>query len=137
MSVLILALSLLALLGHAALWIGLVNRVHATGAPRWLVKALSLFGYGTLVLAPLVFAFVWWRSSQPLLDWLTGVHAGPMRWYAMVCWVLAAIVITFWAHRVSLTSMPIAVHENRSTSIDVAGTPSRRRFRKTKSKCSR
>ena len=33
MPVFILALALLVLLGHAALWIGFVNRVHATGAP--------------------------------------------------------------------------------------------------------
>ena len=34
------ALLLLALLGHAALWVGLVNRLHARGLPRWIMLAL-------------------------------------------------------------------------------------------------
>jgi uncharacterized protein len=120
MPVLIFALTLLALVGHAALWVGFVNRAHATGAPRWLVKASSILGYGILLFAPLVAAGVWWNSSQPLFDWLTNVYRGPLHWYVIICWIIAAVALAFWIHRGWFTTMPIAVREHRSTPIDVA-----------------
>ena len=36
------ALLLLALLGHAALWVGLVNRIHARGLPRWIIRSTTI-----------------------------------------------------------------------------------------------
>ena len=41
MLVVVFLLAFLAFIGHAALWIGLANRVHSTGLPRRLVKSLS------------------------------------------------------------------------------------------------
>jgi predicted MPP superfamily phosphohydrolase len=116
MPVLILALALLVLLGHAALWIGFVNRVHAMGAPRWLVKASSLIGYGILAFAPIIAALVWLRSQESLFDWLTTVYAGPLRFYAIVCWILAAVATALWVHRTWFTRLPDVVRQlNRST----------------------
>ena len=35
-------LLLLALLGHTAIWVALVNRLHATGVPHWMVRIGTL-----------------------------------------------------------------------------------------------
>ncbi len=40
-------LLLLALFGHAALWVGMINRVHAVGLRRWIVKDLAALDYST------------------------------------------------------------------------------------------
>ena len=45
-----LLLLLLALLGHARLWVALVNRIHARAIPRWLGHLLSLLCLACLVL---------------------------------------------------------------------------------------
>ena len=46
-------LLVLAAFGHAAFWVGVVNRWHATGWPRWVVKSVTLLFYAALA-APLV-----------------------------------------------------------------------------------
>src|SRR5689334_14473609 len=45
----------LALLGHSAFWVGVVNRWHATGFPRVVVKSITLIFYVALV-APVLAA---------------------------------------------------------------------------------
>ena len=47
-----LLLLLLALLGHAFLWIGLVNRLHALGIRRWIIKLATLAFFLCAVLFP-------------------------------------------------------------------------------------
>jgi hypothetical protein len=78
MPVVIIALALLALLGltwlgHAALCVGYVNRVHSFGAPRSTIKFFSVFGHGLLVFLPLLALGLWIYSGQPLVDWLSQV----------------------------------------------------------------
>jgi uncharacterized protein len=119
MPVLILALALLALVGHAALWIGFVNRVHATGAPRWLIKASSLIGYGSLAFAPIVAAGFWLRSGESLFAWLSDIYTGPLRLYAIVCWIRTAIVAPLWVYRIWFTKLPDSVRELHRNVFDV------------------
>ena len=58
-------LILLALFGHAALWIGLVNRTHSTGMPRWAVKWLSRICLAAVIVVPLVLAAETARVAAP------------------------------------------------------------------------
>jgi predicted MPP superfamily phosphohydrolase len=64
----ILALTLafiaLALVGHAAIWVGLVNRWHSTGFRRAVVKTVTLAFYAGLLAIPLAVAFQWTRDSS-------------------------------------------------------------------------
>ena len=69
----------LALLGHAALWVGLVNRWHATGYRRKVVKLLTLPLYAAFLLIPPVVAwglYSSWRGSWAAegqgLNWASG-----------------------------------------------------------------
>jgi uncharacterized protein len=119
MPVLILALALFALVGHAALWIGFVNRMHATGAPRWLIKLSSLLGYGILLFAPLVAAALWLRSGESLFAWLSDTYAGPVRIYAITCWIRAAIVSPLWVCRIWFAKLPNVVRSLNRTTFDV------------------
>ena len=52
------ALLLLALLGHAFLWIGLVNRLHALGARRRIIKYATIGFFLCAVLIPI--GIGWW-----------------------------------------------------------------------------
>src|SRR5262245_53127880 len=54
------ALILVAILGHVALWTGIVNRIHATGMPRWMIKGLTVFFFWTVPVVPMVLAVLVW-----------------------------------------------------------------------------
>ena len=49
-----LILALLALLGHAAICVGALNRSHAIGIARGAVKSFTLLGFLWLPLAPAI-----------------------------------------------------------------------------------
>ena len=68
------AILILALLGHAALWVGVVNRWHGTGFSRLLVKSVTLLFYAALFGLPLLVARHWLQAEHGL-DWLG--HAWP------------------------------------------------------------
>jgi predicted MPP superfamily phosphohydrolase len=87
----------LALVGHAALWIGIVNRWHATGFPRALVKSVTLAFYAALVAMPPLVAAHFARSgaSWPAaadwpgrLDWATA--------YVAFCTAYGALHVATW-----------------------------------------
>jgi len=100
-----LTLLFLALFGHAAGWIGFVNRIHATGLSRGLVRLLTALGVAAVILIPVVYVFWFVRLGFRL--------TGPVTWsafptagmaYVALCWVLAVVVLAWWvwsrlAHR--------------------------------------
>lgn len=102
MNLLLLAL---ALLGHAVLWVGMVNRLHATGLSRSLVRGLSVPALAGLVLLPVAFGYWFARLGFS--------PAGPIAWfalpgwciaYAVLCWFLGGLAVVGWvgnrlAHR--------------------------------------
>jgi predicted MPP superfamily phosphohydrolase len=61
MSALSLLVLALAAFGHVAFWVAVVNRWHATGFARWIVKSVTLVYYAALA-APL--AWVAWQSAR-------------------------------------------------------------------------
>ncbi|HTM56031.1 MAG TPA: metallophosphoesterase [Pirellulales bacterium] len=86
----------LALLGHAAIWVGVVNRWHATGFRRAVVKTITLAFYAGLITIPLAVALQWthdptislveaiWRPS-----WATA--------YAVVAAAYGLVHVPRWA----------------------------------------
>ncbi len=63
------------LIGHAALWVGLINRLHGTGIPREVVKAATLALLVALATVPLAFAAMVYIHDLP---WLRPTAWEPM-----------------------------------------------------------
>src|SRR5262249_26839495 len=121
MPALTIALALLALFGHAALWVGFVNRVHATGLPRGQVKLLSTAGHILLVFSPLVAATLWLVSGKELITWLQHVADYPiLRLYFFICWIIAVVAVALWIYRRRLLAPPKALLANNSTIHNIA-----------------
>lgn len=118
-------LLLLALLGHAFFWIGLVNRLHALGIRRWLID----FSTGVLFLsaASIPLGIGWWCTKSPER------LAGPWRLagggfsetliaaYFVLCWIAALatffrIVLFFFLHR---TPSLVRLHRRWRAKIDM------------------
>jgi uncharacterized protein len=122
MSVVLPALAVLvALIGHAALWVGTINRIHAIGAPRFLVMSFTVLGYAMLVFAPPT-AFVWWLCDDQTIynSAASTIAPGPTWYYLVLCWIVAAGVVVLWIPRHLLRKPPVQVISHRTTLIDVA-----------------
>jgi uncharacterized protein len=118
MSVVLPALSVFAaLIGHAALWIGLVNRFHAIGASRTVVKITTATGYLALLAGPVW--FVLWYLSQSKGHALQ-LSATPIWYYLVCCWLIAAAVTIVWIPRHLFGKQPRQMLSRRTTVIDVA-----------------
>ncbi len=77
----------LALLGHALVWTGAVNRLHGMPGPRWIVKLLSVVCLAAFLAVPLAAARWFWIAGLDA-DLLAAVNwLGPYTW---VCAVLGA-----------------------------------------------
>ncbi|HZZ27441.1 MAG TPA: metallophosphoesterase [Pirellulales bacterium] len=115
------ALVLLALLGHAALWIGFVNRAHAVGFSRGVTKLFSAIGYALLVLPPVAACWAWAKSGEAweqLPSWVKGEPG--LAIYLLLCWAVALIIIGLWIRRYWLTAKLPAVRSWQVTVVDVA-----------------
>jgi uncharacterized protein len=125
MQFIIIVLACFALLGHAALWIGYVNRVHAINLHKYVAKGISSFGYDLLFIPPLV-TFAWWlHSGQPLGDWLIGAAQIKALWfYVVLCWIVAAIIIALWAYRRWLLRPPALIQSHRTTVVNMTASRS-------------
>jgi uncharacterized protein len=117
-------LLLAALFGHAALWVGLVNRTHSTGMPRFLVKWLSLLCLAAVVSIPVILAAIAWLESRPDTSaagtgdflaslWDRGIY------YFVPCIMLAAIVAVVWTKRRVTYKPPAALQSLTAQRIDV------------------
>ncbi len=121
MSVIYFLLACSTLLGHAALWVGFVNRLHSTAAPRWMVKSLSAFGYSVLCFLPLAVFGIWALSPLTSDQWFAAAsNIFSVQLYAGICNAVAALTIVLWLQRRWRTSLPDAIRENHTTVIDVA-----------------
>jgi len=93
-------LGLLALFGHAVIWVGIVNRWHATGNPRWLVKSVTQPMYAVLLGIPVAYA-VWSLRNHSLLagGFLPG-GATDVRWlYVWLSVAVAVVYLPVWVIR--------------------------------------
>jgi predicted MPP superfamily phosphohydrolase len=118
-------LLLLALFGHGALWIGLVNRIHSTGMPRWAVKWLSLLCLAAVLSIPLALAVLalWQlraeRAAGGAGEFLAALWRSAI-YYFVPCIVLAAVVALVWIRRRVTYKPPAALRSHRVDRIDVA-----------------
>jgi uncharacterized protein len=120
MLVVIILLVLLALIGHAALWIGLANRVHATGFPRRVMKSISAVCHLLLVILPLIVVWLVYTGGW-LRDSATLEQSVRSHWVCIApFWMIGIATIGLWAKRQFQPTLPAAVQENRMTVVDVA-----------------
>jgi uncharacterized protein len=92
----------LTLAGHAFLWIGLVNRLHAVGIRRGIMKSLTLVFF---LCAGLIFVVIVWHcviseKHPTTASWGWGVDRVDSEWllhsYFILCWLaLAATLLRF------------------------------------------
>jgi predicted MPP superfamily phosphohydrolase len=122
MALIILALALVVLIGHAALWVGLANRIHSTGLSRPMVKVFSGPCLTALVAIPLAAALLWWRSGLPLLAWLEETGRQPIvAVYVALCCGIAAVTTVLLLARHTFANRNSPIIENRTRIVDVAG----------------
>ncbi len=86
-------------LGHVAIWLGLLNRVNATGWPRRRVKRLERAILAVAVALPLVTFIKGWPLDQPLGmaagHWLAGL-SGWERLYGAAAIAVGVVGGGFW-----------------------------------------
>jgi uncharacterized protein len=113
----------LALVGHAALWVGVVNRWHATGFPRPLVKSVALLFHAALLAIPVaVLAYLAGPGANSFgaSDW-----TGRLNWataYIAFCAAYGALHVPVWAvGRWRSRRPPECVRRRDQSIVDVAG----------------
>ncbi len=109
-----------AILGHAFVWVTLINRFHSTGLRRWLTKAVSL----------VVYAGFWWALVSEL--WNCGLRlrqnadiwpsasATALDMYFAACIVPGVGIALHWLWRKRTDRPPRRVLRNRVQVVDVA-----------------
>ena len=96
-----------AIVGHVVLWVMLFNRMHSTGLPCALLKALNKI-LGTIFLATLVGIFVVGRRRRLSdISWDTAVD-----WLVLCYWIICCLagvwVVLHWVRRrLSLRRGPV------------------------------
>ena len=93
-------LLLLALLGHAFLWIGLVNRLHSVGVRRWIVGIVTLGCFASAALIP--FLVGWWYLQHRAMEGILGI-------YIVVCLMAVAITLLRLVYLRIFRKMPSVV----------------------------
>jgi predicted MPP superfamily phosphohydrolase len=109
------AILTLALLGHAALWVGVVNRWHGTGFSRLLVKSVTLLFYAALFGLPLLVGWHWMQAEHGLA-WV-GSAWPPLdvaSAYTAFCAAYGAVHLPLWAvERFRQTPTAVTLREAR------------------------
>lgn len=111
----------LALLGHAILWIAMVNRTHATALARSFINTLTAIGFACLGLIPIALGacLVWHGLRLPgPNDWLALPRLALL--YLALCWMIGAIGIVRWLWHWVTYRPPNALRWHRSRSIRLA-----------------
>jgi uncharacterized protein len=109
-----------ALVGHAALWIGLVNRFHAINVRRSLIVFVTALGYAMLLFGPGLY-YVYLRiSGGSGFDWSVFVTPNATWYYLLICWGLAVGVTALWVPRHLFGKTPRQVLSHETKLVDVA-----------------
>jgi uncharacterized protein len=111
-------LMILALIGHAVVWVSFVNRLHATRiSGRWR-HGLTLVAFALMFLGGVAF-LVWLFSGRP--DLLTVRDAGPGRYtfvaYVVACWLAVPLAVVSWVRRHILWRPPDVLRYHRTRII--------------------
>jgi len=120
-------LLLLALLGHAFFWIGLVNRLHALGIRRRIIKLITATCFAFAAIIPIgIAAWLYTKSPERLTiaPWRTAADGtGPngfIRVYAIACWMVASATLLrlVWLRWLVPTPPLVRFHGKRRAKID-------------------
>ncbi len=127
MSALTLLFLALAAFGHVAFWTAVVNRWHAVGFSRPVIKSVTLIFYAAL-LAPIAWA-AWHvaRLKLPSLD-IRYWELAPLTVYLVLCAAYAIVHLATWV-RWRFRDHPAAVAGGGTQVVDIArllGSPPRR-----------
>jgi predicted MPP superfamily phosphohydrolase len=97
----IFVLALCTLVGHSFLWIGLVNRLHAVGLPRRLIKSFTKVIFLALLAGPLVF-LAWWLAggknpfANPNASIMHLLGRVALAIYIGACWLAGVVTLMRW-----------------------------------------
>jgi predicted MPP superfamily phosphohydrolase len=108
------ALLLLALLGHAAIWVALANRIDGLVIRRALCKVLTRLAMFCAAAIPVAFA-AGVAGPAPRLHW-----AGTA--YVAACWLMGALTIVAWLSRRLFQPGRVTPRSQRSTYCDLRST---------------
>ncbi|HEX3997902.1 MAG TPA: metallophosphoesterase [Pirellulales bacterium] len=116
-----LILLLLALLGHCALWVGILNRIHSVGIKRKKVNWVTIFGLAILPLTPIVVCVVMFVGR---MNWAVSRLPAKGPWWPLVylvpCWGVGLAVSLRWLARKLRGQRPNLLLENHSRDVDVS-----------------
>lgn len=120
-TLLFLLLILLALLGHVLLWAAVVNRLHALGLRRWLIKsAMPLIGLAILLIPTCYAIYLLLGGFVPGLG-PTGRNLWhPAVVYLVACWLMAAVTVAHLLYRKLLHRPPSVLRHHRTRLLDLA-----------------
>jgi len=109
------ALLLLALLGHAAFWVALANRIDGLVIRRTLCKTLTKLVILCAAAIPLVFVV---RNGRRWPPSVSGLSAA----YVAFCWLMGTLAIGIWLWRNVLFPRRTVPRRERSTLHDLRAT---------------
>ncbi len=113
-------LAAIALFGHAVLWVGVSNRLHAMPLKRSHIKAISTLSNLGMLAVPIV--FVWWinRERPHPGEWRLVVERNPTAlFYALLCIGMAAVHVPRWLYVRFIVLRDAAAHGRRLFVLDV------------------
>lgn len=113
-------LILLAAVGHLAIWIVVVAKVHATGLPWWTIKVFNKLVVLCCASIPLAAGWYWYEAGFPLLlagGWRT--IPWPLVAYGLGCVSLTLGPLQFWFWERVASTPPAVLQSNDSQSIDL------------------
>jgi len=123
-------LLLLALLGHAFLWVALVNRAHSTAIPCWMGHLITAACMTSLLLLPVLLG--WWlvpSGLHSITAWdqlLQGVKL-----YLVACWLAAVAAVVWWIGRVVMHRPSAVLRFHRTRAVELgkdSDQPASRQF---------
>ncbi len=117
-------LLLIAAVGHAAIWVAITNRTHASGWPHRIVKNLDKLWLFVLMGLPLAIAYwLLWVDPRSLMPWrvfsapaANGAGMLAFAVYLGICWLAAAVTLADrlrWAVLRDVSSV-LRFHRSRS-----------------------
>jgi uncharacterized protein len=120
-------LLLLALLGHAFFWIGLVNRLHSFGVARWIIRlftGLFFFAAGMIPIGIAAWLYVKNPEGLTIAPWRASaggiaIH-GLVVVYTTVCWTAgsATLLRLVWLRYFVRTPPVVRFHGRRRAKIE-------------------
>jgi hypothetical protein len=121
------ALLLLAILGHGALWVAVINRTHAIGWRRPVVLRVTAVLAVLLVVPPLLLAGwvtrVYWAGGNPRQSWLAmqWSRPGPLALgaYLAACGMFAVLTAAQWLARLVRQRPPHLLRFHRTRRMDI------------------